>query len=105
MTDYHWTESLLEIRIPWLLLQARDPSNREFIGDLTKDGLEASVTVDEIYIGALQLDTSGNVIKSSMPMEGNHVPTLHSYSWDTWDLPQSKERLKKSYYILQKAFE
>ena len=27
------------------------------------------------------------------------------YKWDTWTLPESKERLKESYYILKETFQ
>lgn len=96
LADYYINESGgLELRIPWLLIQARDPSNREFIGDLYKDGLEASQSIDEIFIAALYMDGQGNMLDST-PMQ--------AYSWETWHMPQYEERLKQSYYIIQKLF-
>lgn len=104
MTDYHWTDTMLEIRIPWLLLQARDPSQRELVGNLQKDGLEASIKVDEIYIGAVQYNANGQIVQSSVPITNDVLQPLTPYTWPTWDLPASKERLKQSYYILQELF-
>ena len=104
LTDYHWTPTMLEIRIPWLLIQAKDPSKREFIGDLQKDGYEASVTVDNIYIGAVQYNKENAVVSSSVPFVDNVLSPLTPYTWQTWEQPPHSERLKKSYYMLQDFF-
>ncbi len=101
---YMRDEGGLEIRIPWLLIQARDPSQKEFIGDVYKDGLEASRFVDEIYIGALYVDESGTVLDSFPGMENDVLKPLSAYSWDNWEIPEYKERLKQSYYIIQDLF-
>ena len=95
---------MVELRIPWLLIQSKDPSQREFMGDLYKDGEKASVKVDNIYIGALFVDKEGKVIQS-LPEAKNHVlPPLTAYSWGKWETPKYQERLKQSYFILQKMF-
>ena len=98
-------EEILELRIPWLLIQARDPSQKEFIGDVYKDGLEASRFVDEIYIGALYIDDKGTVLDSFPSIENNVLSSLSAYSWDNWEKPQYKERLKESYYIIRDLFD
>ncbi|MGI6687043.1 MAG: hypothetical protein ACOX6Y_01550 [Christensenellales bacterium] len=94
----------LELRIPWLLIQSRDPSKKEFIGNVYQDGVEASRFVDAIHIGALYLDDSGAVLDSFPGMENNVLNPLSAYSWDNWDMPEYKERLKQSYYIIQDLF-
>jgi hypothetical protein len=39
LADYHVNEKgMVEIRIPWLLIQAKDPSQRLFTGDIFKNG-------------------------------------------------------------------
>ena len=105
LVDYTWTDdNVIELRIPWLLIQAKDPSQREFMGDIYKDGKEASTKVDNINIGAVFVDQEGNVVKS-LPKTNDHVlPALTAYSWDKWQTPKHEERLKQSYYILQKLF-
>ena len=32
------------------------------------------------------------------------LPPLFAYTWETWQVPKYEERLKQSYYILQKLF-
>ena len=98
-------EGGLELRIPWLLIQSRDPSQKEFIGNVHENGLEASRFVDEIYIGVLYIDDDGIVLDSFPSLENNVLNNLSAYTWDDWDLPQYKERLKQSYYIIQELFD
>ena len=97
-------EGGLELRIPWLLIQSKDPSTKEFIGDVHQDGIEASRIVDEIYIGALYVADSGAVL-DSFPSTENHVlNNLSAYSWQNWEIPEYQERLKQSYYIIRDFF-
>ena len=105
LVDYTWTDDhVIELRIPWLLIQAKDPSQREFIGDLYKDGKEASSKVDNIYIGVVFVDKDGKVVKSLPETKDHILPALSAYSWEQWQTPKYDERLKQSYYILQKLF-
>lgn len=62
LNDYYYSEEegILEIRIPWMLLNAKDPAKKEFTGDLQKDGIEASMTVKGIKAAAVLEDASGN---------------------------------------------
>lgn len=88
----------------WLLLRAKDPSQKEFMGDLYKDGIEASKFVDEIFVGALLLNEE-DILQDTLPsMEASVLPKLNSYTWDKWDLPEYEERLKESYTIVQDLF-
>ncbi|MDQ0063277.1 hypothetical protein [Paenibacillus harenae] len=105
LVDYNWSDDVIELRIPWLLIQAKDPSQREFVGNLHKDGVEASVKVEQIYIGAVFVDDDNQVVDSLPKATGKVLPELEAYTWETWQLPKSKERLKQSYSILQKLFE
>ncbi|MGI6071570.1 MAG: hypothetical protein ACOX75_00955 [Lachnospiraceae bacterium] len=105
LADFYTNDDgVLELRIPWLLIQSRDPSKKEFIGDVYKDGLEASRNVDEIYIGALYIDNEGTVSDSFPSMENNVLNDLSAYSWDNWEVPKYKERLKQSYFIMKDFF-
>ncbi|WP_409253142.1 hypothetical protein V1502_04205 [Bacillus sp. SCS-153A] len=104
-------EGTIEVRIPWLMLNFRNPGQKEIIGDLWKEGMTASAVTEGINIAVL----SGNGIDSqsssmalknfkvsdSLPAIGN---SIKKYSWENWDLPQSEERLKESYYILQEVY-
>ncbi|MBA5729226.1 hypothetical protein HW423_05450 [Aerococcaceae bacterium INB8] len=97
LADYYVNddEGLIEMRLPWMLLSSRDPSQKEFQGNLIEEGLDASVTTNGITIGALFVNHDNEVIYQS---------SSQKYSWENWDLPQSQERLKQSYNIIQKTF-
>ncbi|MFJ7367926.1 hypothetical protein ACIQVU_00545 [Lysinibacillus sp. NPDC098008] len=105
LVDYTWTDDhVIELRIPWLLIQAKDPSQREFMGDLYQEGESASVKVDHIYMGALFVDKENHVVQSIPAANQGVLPPLAAYTWETWQTPIYQERLKQSYYILQKLF-
>jgi hypothetical protein len=105
LADFYMSdEGILELRIPWLLIQSRDPSMKEFMGDLYKDGMGASKFVDEIYIGALYVDDQGTVLDSFLSMKDGVLSALSAYSWENWEMPEYTERLKQSYYIVQDFF-
>ncbi|AXH99553.1 hypothetical protein DV702_07200 [Sporosarcina sp. PTS2304] len=105
LTDYRMKDGLLELRIPWMLLQAKDPSKKEFTGDLAIDGVKSSVFIDGIQIGALLTTKDGNVLDSFPEIDRKKVNPLKSYTWNNWQEPTHEERLKQSYDYLQKAFE
>lgn len=100
LNDYYYSEEtgILEIRVPWMMLNAKAPGKKEFTGDLQKDGIEASSTVEGIGVAAILERASGG--EEMLGLEGDSK----LYDWETWQLPQSEERLKQSYYILQDLF-
>ncbi|WP_203248569.1 hypothetical protein [Sporosarcina beigongshangi] len=105
LADYYMNEDgMIELRIPWLLIHAKDPSQKEFMGDLYADGTEASTFVEEIKIGALYFNEQDELTDSVPAIESDVLNDLKGYTWENWDLPKSEERLKQSYYMLQKLF-
>ncbi|EDL62967.1 hypothetical protein [Bacillus sp. SG-1] len=104
-------EGIIEVRIPWLMLNFRDPGQTEIIGDLWKEGMTASSATAGVSISVLSVSgidrQSGSLelnslnVSDKLPASGN---SMKMYSWESWDLPQSEERLKKSYYILKELY-
>lgn len=106
LNDYYWNrnEGVLEIRIPWMLIGARDPSAREFIGDIVSDGLESSIHVDGVKAGVILRD--GDTVVDSFPsVDDGKLGELSMFEWEEWDLPEYEERLKQSYDILRETFD
>lgn len=99
LNDYEYGDETLEIRFPWLLLQVKDPSQMEVMGDLRKDGAEASEIVESFGIGVIVNDD-----ESIPEIQGGLLKPLPRYSWSKWQIPLYEERLKESYYILQQTF-
>ena len=105
LNDYFWDreEGVLEIRIPWMLISAKDPSQHEFIGNIAEEGLEASITADYIKAGVIM--KNGDETVDSFPgVSNNTLQSMNEFTWEKWDMPPSEERLKQSYNILQETF-
>ncbi|MGL4606562.1 MAG: family 2 glycosyl transferase [Eubacteriaceae bacterium] len=90
LADYYVKGDNLEIRIPWALLSFMDPSTKVVLDDLHKNGVQP-LTIAGMNIGVGQLG-EGKVIE------------MKEFTWDNWALPVIHERIKPSYYIVQKAF-
>ncbi|WP_461207353.1 hypothetical protein [Clostridium sp. DL1XJH146] len=120
LSDFYYDEdnNEIEIRIPWLLLNFKDPSTRKIMGDLWKEDLSGSEIIDGIDLAVLTFkpDENGNAIVTEnitnvtdsmpKPKEGSlRKEDTYLYQWDTWDLPLYHERLKQSYYIVKDLFD
>ncbi|WP_127531011.1 glycoside hydrolase family 2 protein [Paenibacillus kobensis] len=105
LTDYSiGPDGVIELRIPWLLIQSMDPSRKEFMGDFTKQGMGASVSIDQIRIGAMFMDEQGTMRDSFPRSEKGLIAPMKGYTWDNWETPKYQERLKQSYYILKETY-
>lgn len=105
LADYTIAEDgTIEMRIPWLLLQAKDPSQKEFMADVYSEGLEGSVKIDQIYVGGLYFDEQHNLIDSVPEITNGNLEKMKEYKWEAWDMPLSEERLKQSYYLIKTLY-
>ncbi|WP_322741896.1 hypothetical protein [Fictibacillus phosphorivorans] len=99
-------EGIIEIRIPWLLLNVKDPSLHEVMGDMWEGTLSASEKTDGFAIAAYTYKANG-AVSDSLPQSKEGMISLQNvrkYMWNEWDEPVYQERLKQSYYELQKTF-
>lgn len=114
---YHEQERVVEVRIPWQLLNVKDPSTREIMGDLWKNGLQASEETPGFKMAVLSYrpdkqespDAPGSQhISYALPGLADGVlqsKDMFAYQWDKWETLEYRERLKKSYYILQDLYQ
>ncbi|ELZ08316.1 hypothetical protein C479_13293 [Halovivax asiaticus JCM 14624] len=115
-------ENMIEIRLPWLLLNFADPSQREVIGDLWAEDFSFDPFVGELVDGisisavtfepdggggATDLETPANVTDSLSELVDDDLvfDSAARFEWDTWERPASDERLKQSYYVMQEAYD
>ncbi|MCU5378201.1 glycosyltransferase [Bacillus cereus] len=91
----------IEIRIPWMVLNAKAPNIKEFIGDIYAneeiDGLTTKQIINAIgftvQIGAENITTA---------QDGEYA----MYNYSKWgDVVEYTSRLKKSYYYMQKVYQ
>lgn len=104
----------VEIRIPWLLLNVKDPSMHEATGDIWENGIDSSQSVSGLRFAAVTVKPSGESGGSEAGELADAVPKLQGgmlpenglipYAWKAWEEPVFKERLKQSYGIMQKKF-
>ncbi|MFR5875044.1 MAG: family 2 glycosyl transferase [Eubacterium sp.] len=96
LSDFYEKDGIIEIRIPWQLLNFTDPSSGKIMDDFYTQQSITSTTFNGFKIGYGILSKNNK----SQPIEVNG-----EYDYDKWGTnPTYHERLKKSYYILQKGF-
>lgn len=90
--DYCINGDIVEVRIPWSLLNFYDPSQCMIIDDYHKNDFNIKgLKIEEIYAAAYYDNQES-------------VTDFGTYKLKGWKKPQFHERLKESYYMLQKAF-
>lgn len=90
--DFFVNGKVVEIRIPWQLLNFTDPSKGAIIADLEKNRYNIKEkNIKNIYACAYYDDEK-------------NIDKFGKYKLKKWDNPKFHERPKQSYYILQKAF-
>ncbi|WP_226669512.1 hypothetical protein [Metabacillus litoralis] len=102
LSDYYIKDGTLEIRLPWLLLNVKDPSQKEIMGDIwSEEGLDSKQLIDLLKLKVVLTNKKQEVLQTAPEQTGNWL----NYKWENWDIPVTHERLKKSYYELQEAYE
>lgn len=118
LTDVSYNEITrsVELRIPWQLLNMKDPSTRQAMGDIWQEGLEAKTIIPGIRMAVLthrpdstkSADEVGgsDLVYSSAGITGGEIKLkdMAEYAWNTWEVPTYHERLKQSYYMMQNLF-
>ncbi|ABW18172.1 hypothetical protein [Alkaliphilus oremlandii] len=95
LTDYAINGENIEIRIPWQLLNVMDPSHKMIMDDFYDQKEITPFKIQGMYIGGILIEDKTVIVNSVMEY----------YTWDEWETPTYHERLKPSYYILQKTFQ
>jgi hypothetical protein len=90
LTDFSLRDGVLEIRIPWLILNVMDPSTHQIMADFRLSKSFSPMTVEGFWIGASFEDA---------------VVPMTLYRWNAWEQPIYVERLKESYYRLKEVFQ
>jgi len=112
--------NIIDIRIPWNLLNVTDPSSLKILMGIEKDGTVTTAETPGFVFAVFAyrpLDAAalrpimeqGQPIADSLP--GFTTPTtIHTaelnktYNWKGWERPQYNLRVKDSYAVLREAF-
>lgn len=94
LADFCYGENLVEVRIPWQLLNFSDPSYMRIHEDYYDNYGVEHISVDELYIGIAKAN-----------MDKQEIIPMKAVSLKGWGQNIAyHERLKQSYYIVQKAW-
>jgi hypothetical protein len=96
-------DGTLEVRIPWMLLNFTDPSQRRVLDNLGSKELSELGTslVDAIRIVARITNSSGDVTSWPVSNERNAVA---SFTWPTWEEPEWVTRQRPVYAEMRDRF-
>jgi hypothetical protein len=101
LADFYSEDGIVEIRLPWLLLNVKDPSQKQIMGDIwSKAGINSSETIDSISAAVLVTNQQKEVMQRVPEKNGQWM----NYTWETWEDPIYHERLKESYHILKETY-
>lgn len=92
LADFIYKDNMVELRIPWQLLNVMDPSERQIMDDLYVMQNITATNADTFSFGLGQVGRM-----SSITLNG-------TYSWKEWIVPTYHERLKPSYNVLKEGF-
>lgn len=91
LADFCFGEGLVELRIPWLLLNVGDPSAMRVHRDYySYYGVEFK-QIKELWLGAALSEQPGEIPMAAMAVKG-------------WSSVEYRERLKDSYYIMKQLW-
>ena len=108
------TETVMEVRLPWTLINVTDPSQRRMlqsqIGDAARQRRSAdqpslslgTVTVPHIGIAMAARDSSG--VWYALP-ESRARRDVARFQWPTWDEPRWRSRRRPVYWSMKETFE
>lgn len=118
MTDVHVdaAANTIELRVPWLLLNFRDPSTRRIAADIWTEGLDAAEQTPGVGVSAVTFRPTDDGTAEKRSGDGNHTDALpHTgngrpaitdrYTWDSWQDPAYTERVKQSYDAVASVFD
>lgn len=94
VADYYINDNYIELRIPWGLLNFKDPSTKSIIDNFYETFSFDSKKIDYINVGATRKNTNE---------EGSRLASK-KFKLDSWVKPKYHERLKESYYMLKEEF-
>ncbi|MFC6874570.1 hypothetical protein [Halobellus marinus] len=114
LTDVHVdpASNSIELRLPWILLNVADPSSKQRIATDWEESL-GPVPFDGVTLSAGTFlpdgDRDGDAVAVDGPtnltdqLPGSDGTVLDSveYTWEPWDQPAYRERLKESYHVLR----
>ncbi len=111
LSDWYWDDrtGILEVRLPWDLLNVSDPSSWTILYETRKTGAFGTVTTDGFRIGATLLrrpDASRLAAWPSTDADGRwNAKAFRTWLWKRWEEPVYHQRLKPVYDSLKTVWQ
>lgn len=99
--------ALLEIRLPWQLLNVTDPSTRTVLDDEAREGTFGTTVTMGFRVGALTYGKADGAVRTAFPSMRNgtwRAEDFRTWTWETWEMPTHHERLKPVYGAMREAW-
>jgi tetratricopeptide (TPR) repeat protein len=95
LSDWYVDRSagLVEVRIPWGLLNVTDPSSHRILRRISAGAGFQTDSTDGFRFGVVAVDRAGD--------ELDRLAGGSTYRWHGWEMPVSHERLKAAYYAVR----
>ncbi|MGH7658813.1 MAG: hypothetical protein ACREL6_11315, partial [Gemmatimonadales bacterium] len=107
LSDWYYDQgaSLVEIRLPWGLLNVTDPSTRTVLDDRTAEGGFGTTETNGFRFGVILYSGETNrTVSGALPsLEAQRWSSeeFPVWTWDTWEMPEYHARLKPVYEELR----
>jgi hypothetical protein len=111
LSDWYLDEKagLLELRLPWDLMNVTDPSSKTLLFDRQQSGKFGTASAAEFHVGVLMYRKAGapSVVGSLPALEGGawQKAQFGNWSWRGWTEPNHHSRLKPVYDSLKVLWE
>jgi hypothetical protein len=98
---------VIEVRIPWGMLQVVDPSMRSVLTGNTRDGYVSGSATDGFRFVVESYDPSKpHAGGDTLPRAGGaaRFADIPTWTWPTWEVPQWHAEVKPLFAAMQRAF-
>lgn len=104
LTEWQRGPGMVELRIPWGLLNVSDPSTHQVVHDSEPPGDEVGrLTTDGFRVLLVALDDAGRVRRSLPAAAEQVVPAPPLFTWPAWEQPTFHTYRKPGFALLKQA--
>ncbi len=101
--------NMIELRIPWGLLQVTDPSSRQVLAGIDRSGTFYTKTTGGILLGVVSYRPRTEELADVLPRFRSPgiiaEEDMKRYKWEPWETITPTPYLKDSYYVVQRALQ
>ncbi len=99
LADWYARDRVIEVRLPWALLNVTDPSSFQVLqDDPATDGVESATTAGFAFSAFVARKAApGGVAAALPPARGDVIQFTRRWRWRGWEEPDYTERLKQGY--------